>query len=259
MKVAVSDDNFGAASSKRLFKYNLLDMLPFVPEHLQEEDMARLKHLTKMTQTKKAKMLVSTDPKSQNGVILEGTVSNFYNKHFNLVKRYLVLNKHALFVYKDELAFRSYPQKPTRVIPFGEVACINQREIPAQALLKSQNNSSVRSNDMVYVMEIALKKKYNLIVASISNFPGGATSDGKNGKKSQLQPNQVDNDDQGFIFVESQRKIIMKWIKKSLEVLQTFTDEESSSMVTPAGDEDNGEVQQASFNSKGKHNQTVMP
>lgn len=66
-----------------------------------------------------------------NSIILEGPISKFVNKHHTLVKRYLVLNSHGLFVYKDDLAFKNFPAKPVVVIPLGEIASVAQREYPA--------------------------------------------------------------------------------------------------------------------------------
>ena len=60
--------------------------------------------------------------------ILEGPISKFQNKHLNLVKRYLVLNSYGLFVYKDDLAFRTFPHKPAVVIPVDEIAEVSQRK-----------------------------------------------------------------------------------------------------------------------------------
>ena len=42
----------------------------------------------------------------------------------------MVLNSVALFLYKDNLACKSFPHKPIVVIPLSEVASVNQKEIP---------------------------------------------------------------------------------------------------------------------------------
>lgn len=60
-----------------------------------------------------------------NRVIYESPISKFLNKHHNLVKRYLVLNGHGLFVYKDDLAFQSFPNRPSVVIPLNEILSVN--------------------------------------------------------------------------------------------------------------------------------------
>ena len=94
---------------------------------------------------------------SKNITIMEGSISKFLNKHNNLVKRYLVLNQYGFFVYKDEQAFKSFPQRPAVVMPVEEIASINQREFSAQQMLKNQNSTAFRSNEVVHVMEVALK------------------------------------------------------------------------------------------------------
>lgn len=106
---------------------------------------------------------VVANKKRENTIVLEGHISKFINKHHNLVKRYLVLNKCGMFVYKDEIAFRSFPYKPSIIIPLGEVAKINQREFSAQQMLRSSNTSALKGNEYVYVMEITLKQNYSRI------------------------------------------------------------------------------------------------
>ncbi len=61
------------------------------------------------------------DPRALNKVILEGPISKFVNRHHNLVKRYIVLNRHGLFVYSDDVAFKNFPAKPKVVIPLDEI------------------------------------------------------------------------------------------------------------------------------------------
>ena len=93
------------------FKYNLCEMLPMVTDCSMSDD--------EVTKKKRGKNLdyVSGDTKTKNHVVLEGPISKFIIKHNSLVKRYLVLNQYGLFVYKDDLAYKSFPQKPTVVIP----------------------------------------------------------------------------------------------------------------------------------------------
>ena len=72
-----------------------------------------------------------SDENALNAIILEGPISKFVNKHHNLVKRYIVLNRHGLFVYKDDLAFKNFPSKPAVVVPLNEIAAVAQRDYPA--------------------------------------------------------------------------------------------------------------------------------
>ncbi len=85
----------------------------------------------KAIEKKMHKVMNSKSDESLNSIILEGPISKFVNKHHTLVKRYCVLNSHALFVYKDDLAFKNFPAKPVVVIPLGEIASVAQREYPA--------------------------------------------------------------------------------------------------------------------------------
>ena len=92
---------------------------------MSEDEIQKLKVVATMMNKKKQKKNAAQDPRAENSIILEGPISKFVDKHHNLVKRYLVLNRHALFVYKDDLSFKSFPQKPSLIIPLGEVASIN--------------------------------------------------------------------------------------------------------------------------------------
>ena len=84
------------------FKYNLADILPTITEPSNSDD--------EIANTKKGrKALKAAEKRNDNCIILDGPISKFINKHHNLVKRYLVLNRCGLFVYKDDLAFRSFP------------------------------------------------------------------------------------------------------------------------------------------------------
>jgi len=114
------------------FKYDLNVMLPHFPESdTKEEEMAKLKVYAKMINKQKNKKGETLDAHEDNTIIMEGPISKFIQKHHNIVRRYLVLNKHAIFVYKDEYAFKSFPNKPLVLIPLNEIAGVNQREFAA--------------------------------------------------------------------------------------------------------------------------------
>ena len=96
-----------AEEYKKEFKYNLIDMLPSTyesssnaPEHAKD----RKRKTNNGTSNGKKKR-----QEQPNKVILDGPISKFIQKYHSLVKRYLVLNQNALFVYKDNLAFQSVP------------------------------------------------------------------------------------------------------------------------------------------------------
>mmetsp|Transcript_8176 Transcript_8176/g.9855 ORF Transcript_8176/g.9855 Transcript_8176/m.9855 type:complete len:127 (+) Transcript_8176:3005-3385(+) len=125
--------------------------------------MAKLKHFATMLSKKKNKIGGPVDQREENSVILQGPISKFLSKNHNIVKRYLILNKHALFVYKDEIALQSFPNRPNVVIPLDEIASVNQREFTAHQMLRNMKNQSLRPGEVAYVMEIALKQGYNQI------------------------------------------------------------------------------------------------
>lgn len=97
-------------------------MLPQINDEARSEE--EIKERRRSQQIRK-------EPKNENTIIMEGPISKFMNKHSNLVKRYLVLNSLGLFVYKDDIGFRSFPHKPAVVIPLNQIASINQREFAA--------------------------------------------------------------------------------------------------------------------------------
>ena len=74
-----------------------------------------------------------------------------------------MLNMFGLFIYKDEMAFKSSPQKPSVVVPLEEISRVTQREFSAQKMLKSQNATALKGNEVVYVIEISLKQNYKKI------------------------------------------------------------------------------------------------
>lgn len=101
-------------------KYNLIEMLPYIPENqVSEEEVAKMKAIEK--KINKNEQMDQDDPRALNKIILEGPISKFVNRHHNLVKRYIVLNCHGLFVYSDDVAFKNFPAKPKVVIPLDEI------------------------------------------------------------------------------------------------------------------------------------------
>lgn len=56
------------------------------------------------------------------------------------------------------------------VVPLEEIAKVNQREFSAQQMLRSQNSTALKGNEIVYVMEISLKQSYQKIYKLIDNF-----------------------------------------------------------------------------------------
>ena len=57
-------------------------------------------------------------------------------KNATLIPRFLVMNKIAIFIYKDELAFKSFPKKPSVVIPIREINGIETHTFNQQEILR---------------------------------------------------------------------------------------------------------------------------
>ena len=64
-------------------------------------------------------------------------ISKFIERTASIIPRFVVLNSEALFVYKDELAFQSFPNKPTVVIPIGEIANVKVETFGSKELLRN--------------------------------------------------------------------------------------------------------------------------
>ena len=58
-------------------------------------------------------------------------------RHQTMLKRYIVLNNRAFFIYKDDIAFRAYPMKPAVVIPLPEVVSVSLKS--NQVTIKTPN------------------------------------------------------------------------------------------------------------------------
>ena len=80
---------------------------------------------------KKGKKLNPATDDGESKIIFESPISKFLTKNNTLVKRYLVLNQYGLFVYKDEINYKSFPHKPAVVIPIQEIESVKQREFTA--------------------------------------------------------------------------------------------------------------------------------
>ena len=103
---AVIDHNrpsFASAEEyKTEFKYNLIDMLPCTYEGVNAPENAKDRKRKTQGGQPTGKRKRQEQP---NKVIIDGPISKFIQKYQSLVKRYLVLNQHAMLIYKDNLAF----------------------------------------------------------------------------------------------------------------------------------------------------------
>lgn len=134
------------------FKYDLKLIVPVGSDPSISDDEVASK--------KVKKSLSSNHNDTARSVVIEGYISKFLHKHNNIARRYIVMNSHAIFVYKDDTAYKSSPKRPSEFIPFGEIASINQREFDTRFLLKNPGSSSLRENETVFGLEIALKRSY---------------------------------------------------------------------------------------------------
>ena len=83
-----------------------------------------------------------------------------------MLKRYAVLNNRAFLIYKDDMAFRAYPQKPTIVIPLAEVVSASLRVNP----IAIRAQTGARAYESMYILEMTLSRNYSTISKNIFNF-----------------------------------------------------------------------------------------
>ena len=69
-----------------------------------------------------------------------------------MLQRYIVLNNRALLLYKNNVAYQAYPEKPTSVIPLPEIARVNVRNNPISHKATNGPNSYTH----MFVLEINL-------------------------------------------------------------------------------------------------------
>ena len=100
------------------------------------------------------------------------------SRHQILLKRYAVLNNRAFLIYKDDIAFRAYPQKPTVVIPLAEIVTIALRPEP----MAIRATAGSRQYENMYIIEMNLQASYSTISQSILNFPQAKGNDLKGGR-----------------------------------------------------------------------------
>ena len=82
------------------------------------------------TDTKKLISSPNELSSARQKVIYEGELLKYLKYKQTMLLRYIVLNNRALLLYKNNVAYQSYPQKPTSVIPLLEIARVNVRNNP---------------------------------------------------------------------------------------------------------------------------------
>lgn len=106
-------------------------------------------------------------------------------------------------MYRNEKQFKSQPKRPISVIPFPEILSIRSRHFKAEKMLKCNNAAPIGGTDTVYVMEISLKRSYQMIKRVIWKFEHHQFDD---------KPAALDcSKDQCFYFVHGNRDLIHDW------------------------------------------------
>ena len=93
---------------------------------------------------KAAKQAAASRPDHRR-TIFQDSIFTMLPKSRQLLSRYLVLNGHGLFVYKDVLAFNSFPEKPTIVLPLSEVDVVEESRLESSSSTRLSQSLSMPS------------------------------------------------------------------------------------------------------------------
>ena len=159
---------------------------------------------------------------------MQGVLLKYMDHNSSLITRYVVLNNYAVFIYKDELAFQSFPGKPSVVIPVADIATVEVHNFNAQEILRNSSHKQFQGKENIYVLDIAFSKSYNKIVENIKNFHFAFSNENhrnSRGNKGQSMPMQSngnrknkgssgDMNDPSLHFVDSEKQNIAKWCQK---------------------------------------------
>ena len=98
-------------------------------------------------------------------ILYQGPVFSLIEKSKSLNHKYMVLNSHAIFVYKDDLAFASFPAQPIIVLPLAEIATIEPSKIQKKDVLKSALKVSSNGDkcSAIQVMQVRLRISYKAL------------------------------------------------------------------------------------------------
>lgn len=72
--------------------------------------------------------------------------SRYMQFHKTFISRFVVLNKLALLVYRDEATFRETPQKPDMVFPLHEILEVSSLQNQTRESLATHVNGQVSQN-----------------------------------------------------------------------------------------------------------------
>ena len=62
-------------------------------------------------------------------VLLEDRLYFFVMRKNLFIKRYTVLTRRAVFIYRSQTSFRTEPEKPLAIVPFQEIRTVLCRQI----------------------------------------------------------------------------------------------------------------------------------
>ncbi|CDW90472.1 protozoan cyanobacterial globin family protein [Stylonychia lemnae] len=160
--------------------------------------------------------------------IFQGELNRFMEKQKSQLPRWLVLNNKALFIYKDELNAKSFPQKPLYAIPLPEISQVNSKEV----LL----HPNQRKNQALHFLEIELREKYGQIAQSIAQLFSGSSikmsnpndrndSPVRENKTKYCQKQNISHqnhsyDDQMLFFVSQSKKSVSDWHRRLKNLLK---------------------------------------
>ena len=115
--------------------------------------------------------LVNGQRKKRTAIIYQSLLDKVLSSNRRLAQRYLVLNSYALFVYKDDFAFNSFPHKPMLVIPLSQILQIKQGQLPKHSVAPVCVKPSSRGEKSnIHSIEIVLRGNLTEVQSLIQNY-----------------------------------------------------------------------------------------
>ena len=110
--------------------------------------------------------------KKRTAIVFQSPLDKVLSSNRRLAQRYLVLNSYALFVYKDDFAFNSFPHKPMLVIPLTQILQIKQGQLPKNSVAPACVKPSSRGekNNFIHSIEIVLRGNISEVQSLIQNY-----------------------------------------------------------------------------------------
>lgn len=102
----------------------------------------------------------------KNFAIFQDSILFYQMSKFSLIKVFLVINQHAIFMYKSQEDYLNEPTDALAIAPFGELKCAQSRSFISR---KSELNEK-RQNNMIHGMRLIFKTSYQETAQQIMNF-----------------------------------------------------------------------------------------